>query len=70
MTLAPVSDASLIPVQAPLSLAESLATSRLYRLLDTAEPLIVAAGVVVMTGTVSGTPVVGHWSPLDRARTV
>jgi acetyl-CoA/propionyl-CoA carboxylase carboxyl transferase subunit len=58
MTLAPVSDISPVPVQAPLSLAESLATSRLYRLLDTAEPLIVAAGVVVMTGTVSGTPVV------------
>ncbi|MCU1592196.1 MAG: carboxyl transferase [Frankiales bacterium] len=45
MTLAPVSTASL-------------ATSRLYRLLDTSEPLVEAAGVVVMTGTVSGTPVV------------
>jgi acetyl-CoA/propionyl-CoA carboxylase carboxyl transferase subunit len=42
---------------APVSLA-SLATSRLYRLLDTSEPLVEAAGVVAMTGTVSGTPVV------------
>jgi acetyl-CoA/propionyl-CoA carboxylase carboxyl transferase subunit len=41
----------------PVSTA-SLATSRLHRLLDTCEPLEEAAGVVAMTGTVSGTPVV------------
>jgi acetyl-CoA/propionyl-CoA carboxylase carboxyl transferase subunit len=45
LTLAPVSTASL-------------ATARLYRLLDTSEPLDQVTGVVVMTGTVSGTPVV------------
>ncbi|MCW2571677.1 MAG: pccB, partial [Frankiales bacterium] len=45
MTLAPVSTASL-------------ATSRLYRLLETSQPHVEAAGVVVMTGSVSGTPVV------------
>jgi acetyl-CoA/propionyl-CoA carboxylase carboxyl transferase subunit len=41
----------------PVSTA-SLATSRLHTLLDTSETLDEVAGVVVMTGTVSGTPVV------------
>jgi acetyl-CoA/propionyl-CoA carboxylase carboxyl transferase subunit len=45
MTLTPVSPASL-------------ASSRLYRLLDDSTPLEEAEGVVVMTGSVSGTPVV------------
>src|SRR5206468_11329934 len=42
---------------APVSTA-SLATSRLYRLLDTSELYDDSPGVVVMTGTIAGTPVV------------
>ena len=38
--------------------ATPLATSRLHLLLDTSEPHTTAAGVVVRTGTVSGTPVI------------
>jgi len=41
----------------PISTA-SLATARLHALLDTSEPHADVAGVVVMTGTVAGTPVI------------
>ena len=53
----PVTLAPLAPSPAPTR-AAALATARLHALLDVATPLTEVPGVVVMSGSISGTPVI------------